>query len=68
MLVLARKRSQTISIGDDIRITVVEIHSNYVKIGIDAPRNVAILRDDADVRVAPMQQRSKQRECNKPRR
>jgi carbon storage regulator len=44
MLVLSRGKSQVITIGDNIRITVVEIRSGYVKIGVDAPRELKVGR------------------------
>jgi carbon storage regulator len=46
MLVLSRKASQQVIIGTDIRITVVRIDRNQVRLGIDAPAGVAILRDE----------------------
>jgi len=46
MLVLSRKPSQSITIGSDIRITIVKVERNQVRIGIEAPRNVTILRDE----------------------
>ena len=44
MLVLSRLQEQVITIGDDIRITVVEIRGRYVKIGVDAPRELQVVR------------------------
>jgi len=46
MLVLSRKQSQQIVVGRDIRITVVKIDRNQVRLGIEAPRAIAILRDE----------------------
>jgi carbon storage regulator len=46
MLVLSRKPLQSIMIGPDIRITVVKVERNQVRIGIEAPRDVTILRDE----------------------
>ena len=46
MLVLSRKPLQSIMIGPDIRITIVKVERNQVRIGIEAPRNVTILRDE----------------------
>ena len=46
MLVLARKIGEKIIIGDKIEVTVVECSSNCVKIGIDAPKNMSILRKE----------------------
>ena len=44
MLVLGRKLGQTILIGPDIQVTVLEMDGNEVKLGIEAPRSVSILR------------------------
>lgn len=44
MLVLTRKRDEIIKIGDNIFVTILEVEGGSVKIGIDAPRDVAILR------------------------
>ena len=47
MLVLARKLHQSILIGDTVRITVLEVRDGQVRLGIDAPREVSILREEA---------------------
>ena len=47
MLVLSRKQDERLSIGDDIVITIVRINRYSVRIGIDAPVDVPILREDA---------------------
>ena len=44
MLVLTRKTGEGIMIGDDIRITVVELKGGGVRIGIDAPRTTKVHR------------------------
>jgi carbon storage regulator len=46
MLVLSRKTSQQIMIGRDIVVTVVKIDRNHVRIGIQAPSGVRILRQE----------------------
>lgn len=51
MLVLTRKPGESLRIGDDIRITVVEIDGSNIKIGIDAPRSVSIYREEVYLRI-----------------
>ncbi|TWU30536.1 carbon storage regulator [Bythopirellula polymerisocia] len=46
MLVLGRKEEQTIQIGNDIRVTILRIKGNSVSVGIEAPEQVLILRDE----------------------
>ena len=46
MLVLTRKKDQTIVINDDIEITVLDIQGDQVRIGINAPRSVSIHRKE----------------------
>jgi carbon storage regulator len=46
MLVLTRKKDQTIVINDNIEITVLDIQGDQVRIGINAPRSVAIHRKE----------------------
>ena len=46
MLVLSRKPNEGIYIGNDIKVTVVEVKGNQVKIGITAPRDVRIYREE----------------------
>ncbi len=46
MLVLSRQRDETIMIGDDIEITVVDIRGDKVRIGITAPRSIQVHRKE----------------------
>ena len=46
MLVLTRKSGEGIRIGDNIRIVVVEVKENQVKIGIEAPLELTVHRDE----------------------
>lgn len=56
MLVLSRKQHDSILIGDDIKITIVRIDRTQVRIGIEAPPHVNVLREelqlDAEERAA----------------
>jgi carbon storage regulator len=46
MLVLTRKMGESITIGDDIRITVIAVKGHQVKIGIDAPFDTKVYREE----------------------
>ena len=46
MLVLSRQRDQSIIIGDNIVITVVDIRGDKVRLGIDAPREIPVHREE----------------------
>ncbi len=46
MLVLSRQSDETIVIGDNIRVTIVEVRGDKVRIGIDAPRDVTVHRQE----------------------
>ena len=46
MLVLSRQRDETIVIGDDIEITIVDIRGEKVRLGISAPAHIAVHRKE----------------------
>jgi carbon storage regulator len=46
MLILTRKLGETIRIGDDIAVTVLSVHGTQVRLGIAAPRDVAVEREE----------------------
>lgn len=46
MLVLSRKELESIMIGDDVRVTLVEIRGDKVRIGIEAPTEVPVHREE----------------------
>ncbi len=46
MLVLSRKNGESIMIGEDIEVRIVEASGRYVKLGIEAPRGVAVHRKE----------------------
>lgn len=47
MLVLSRKLDESIQIGTNVVVTILEVKGNTVRIGIEAPREVSITRPDA---------------------
>ncbi|AJQ26074.1 carbon storage regulator CsrA [Pelosinus fermentans] len=46
MLILTRKKNETLRIGDDILVTIVDVQGDQVRLGITAPRDVSILRQE----------------------
>jgi carbon storage regulator len=46
MLILSRRAGESLTIGDDIVVTVVGINGNQIKLGIAAPREVRVLREE----------------------
>ena len=51
MLVLTRKLGESIRINDDIVVKVVELDSRHVKLGIEAPRNISVNREEIYERI-----------------
>ncbi len=46
MLILTRRSGEAISIGSDVELTVLEVSGDHVRLGIQAPRNVPVLRKE----------------------
>ena len=51
MLVLTRKLGESIRIGDDIKITVVELDGRHAKLGVEAPKQVIVHREEVYERI-----------------
>ena len=60
MLVLSRQRDQSIMIGDDIDITIVDIRGDKVRLGINAPRNVSVHRKEVFEQIKSENQKASQ--------
>ena len=54
MLVLTRRAGESIVIGDDVRVVILDVHGDTVRVGIDAPRSVQVHRAEvyAEVQAA----------------
>lgn len=46
MLILTRRVGETLNIGDDVKVTVLGVAGNQVRIGIEAPKDVAVHREE----------------------
>jgi carbon storage regulator len=53
VLVLSRKPGTQVLVGGNVRITILEIRGGQVKLGIEAPESVRVVRDDARATAAP---------------
>lgn len=51
MLILTRRVGETLMINDDIKVTVLAVNGNQVKVGIDAPNHVAVHREEIYLRI-----------------
>ena len=58
MLILTRRTGETLRIGEDVEVTVMAVNGSQVRIGIKAPRNVAVDREE----IAERKQRERERE------
>lgn len=58
MLILTRRPEEVIRIGDEITVTLLGIHGNQVRIGIDAPRDVPVHRLEIYNRIQAQQHRA----------
>ena len=62
MLILTRRPNETLMIGTEITVTVLGVKGNQVRIGVNAPKNVTVHREEIFERI-----NAEQRETNAPR-
>ena len=56
MLILTRRVGETLMVGDDVTVTVLGVKGNQVRIGINAPKDVAVHRDEIYQRIRQEQE------------
>jgi carbon storage regulator len=66
MLILTRRVGETVMIGDDVTITVLGVKGNQVRVGINAPKNVAVHREEIYERIKREQQPEPQESPDAP--
>jgi carbon storage regulator len=52
MLILTRRPKETVFIGDDVAVTVLDIRGDRVRIGINAPRDIEVQREERLAKIA----------------
>ncbi|MEN6307631.1 MAG: carbon storage regulator CsrA [Anaerohalosphaeraceae bacterium] len=65
MLVLSRQKDESIMIGDEVEITIVDVRGDKVRLGISAPRSVAVHRKEIYLAIQKEKQQSQDSDAHK---
>lgn len=60
MLILTRRVNETLMIGDDVAVTVLGVNGNQVRIGINAPKDVAVHREEIALKIKAEKEKGKE--------
>jgi carbon storage regulator len=66
MLILSRRTGESVRIGDDVEVTVMAVNGSQVRIGIKAPRNIAVDREEIAERKQREQREQRERDSAAP--
>ncbi len=59
MLILTRRIGESLLVGDDVKITILEIQGNQIRLGIKAPREIEVHREEIYQRIKQEQKRNR---------
>lgn len=57
MLILSRRIGETLMVGDEVTVTILEVEGNQIRIGINAPKEIAVHREEIYDRIQQEQQK-----------
>ncbi|WP_297533006.1 carbon storage regulator CsrA [Thalassolituus sp.] len=60
MLILTRNIGQTIMVGDDVTVTVLGVKGNQVRLGVNAPKEVAVHREEIALKIKAEKEKGKE--------
>jgi carbon storage regulator len=63
MLILTRRVGETLMIGDNVTVTVLGVKGNQVRIGVNAPKDVSVHREEIYERIKNEQKQNEQKEA-----
>jgi len=66
MLILTRRVGETLNIGDEVQVTVLGIKGNQVRIGVNAPKDVAVHREEIYERIQKERETGVAEDTSKP--
>ena len=59
MLILTRKANETLTVGDDVTVTILGVKGNQVRIGVNAPKEISVHREEVYNRIKAEKQQER---------